>query len=123
METTFENFKLFSSLNSTKKRGNKIIKDSHLNSRINNYININIKFSKDYNYNFLENDNIKMRSLKKPKNIEINYKFNEDYDEININKKEKTKKIDSLLEIKNYKTELCHTWELTGFCKYGLNVR
>ena len=29
---------------------------------------------------------------------------------------------DSLSEIKKFKTELCHSWELTGTCKYGQNV-
>ena len=29
---------------------------------------------------------------------------------------------DSLSEIKKFKTELCHSWELTGACKYGQNV-
>jgi hypothetical protein len=30
--------------------------------------------------------------------------------------------IDSFSEVKNFKTELCHNWELTGICKYGQNV-
>lgn len=30
--------------------------------------------------------------------------------------------INSLSEVKKFKTELCHSWELTGTCKYGLNV-
>ena len=30
--------------------------------------------------------------------------------------------IDSLSEVKKFKTELCHSWELTGTCKYGENV-
>ena len=30
--------------------------------------------------------------------------------------------IDSLSEVRKFKTELCHSWELTGTCKYGLNV-
>ena len=30
--------------------------------------------------------------------------------------------LDSLSEVKKFKTELCHSWELTGTCKYGENV-
>ena len=30
--------------------------------------------------------------------------------------------IDSFSEVKNFKTELCHNWELIGTCKYGQNV-
>ena len=30
--------------------------------------------------------------------------------------------VDSFSEIKKFKTELCHSWEITGTCKYGLNV-
>lgn len=33
------------------------------------------------------------------------------------------KNIDNILsEVKKFKTELCHSWELTGACKYGRNV-
>ena len=34
----------------------------------------------------------------------------------------KNKNTNSLSEIQKFKTELCHSWELTGTCKYGLNV-
>ena len=37
-------------------------------------------------------------------------------------KGKKKNSIDSFSEIKKFKTELCHSWELTGSCKYGLNV-
>ena len=30
--------------------------------------------------------------------------------------------LDSFSEVKKFKTELCHSWELTGTCKYGENV-
>ena len=29
---------------------------------------------------------------------------------------------DYLSEFTKFKTELCHSWELTGTCKYGINV-
>ena len=41
----------------------------------------------------------------------------------NINDSIKNKNLlDSLSEVKKFKTELCHSWELTGTCKYGQNV-
>ena len=43
--------------------------------------------------------------------------------EINPSWENDALKIEELLsEIKKFKTELCHSWELTGSCKYGLNV-
>ena len=30
--------------------------------------------------------------------------------------------LDYLSEFTKFKTELCHSWELTGTCKYGINV-
>jgi len=46
---------------------------------------------------------------------------------VNIHECEKFEKksiyaADSISEVKKFKTELCHSWELTGTCKYGLNV-
>ena len=38
------------------------------------------------------------------------------------NDKKNSNIVDSLSEIKKFKTELCHSWELTGTCKYGQNV-
>ena len=34
----------------------------------------------------------------------------------------KKSSVDLLSEVKKFKTELCHSWELTGTCKYGINV-
>ena len=39
------------------------------------------------------------------------------------NDKNKKYITDSLSEVINFKTELCHSWELTGTCKYGQNVK
>ena len=36
---------------------------------------------------------------------------------------DKNSGIYSFSEVQKFKTELCHSWELTGTCKYGLNVR
>ena len=30
--------------------------------------------------------------------------------------------LDFIYEFTKFKTELCHSWELTGTCKYGVNV-
>ena len=133
METPIEYFKIFSSLNLQKNKENEYLKDSHLNIRINNNLNIYSKFSKDINYNSLKKERIKINNLKSPPNIKMNDKFNEDikikniFDGIKVNKKELPKNNSNNLklssEIKKFKTELCHSWELTGTCKYDLNVR
>lgn len=34
----------------------------------------------------------------------------------------KKNSVDYTSEIIKFKTELCHSWELTGTCKYGVNV-
>lgn len=71
--------------------------------------------------------NLNFLYFKERQNNKINYK-NSKNDSKDINKenneerKNKNGSIDSLSEIKKFKTELCHSWELTGTCKYGLNV-
>jgi hypothetical protein len=79
-----------------------------------------------------KNDNIKIKNDK----IKINKKASFDSSKENknnkniknqeeINKKEANKNriiIGPCSEVKNFKTELCHSWELTGTCKYGQNV-
>ena len=131
METPFEYFKNFSSLNLYENKEKQNLKDSYLNKIINNNPNINTKFTKD-SFNLLKDERIKIGRFKLPPNIKINDKFKEDFDinkisdEKKINKKELTKNnsnnLNSLSEIKKFKTELCHSWELSGTCKYGLNV-
>ena len=41
-----------------------------------------------------------------------------------VKEQNETKKnnVDFSSEIIKFKTELCHSWELTGTCKYGVNV-
>ena len=62
---------------------------------------------------------------KENKNIKNLY-FKEDMQtntqEVFWNDKKNNNIADSLAEIKKFKTELCHSWELTGTCKYGQNV-
>ena len=131
MENPIEYFKIISSLNLHEIKKNQNLKISYLNKRINNKT-IYSKFFKDRNYNILKEDKIKNGSIKLPQNIKINDKYNEDInisknlDKMKLNKKELPKNnsnnLNSLSEVKNFKTEICHSWELTGTCKYGLNV-
>ncbi len=78
--------------------------------------NANIKIKND---NIKTNKKASFDSSKENKNNK-NIKNQEE-----INKKEGNKNIsiiDSCSEVKKFKTELCHSWELTGTCKYGQNV-
>ena len=64
---------------------------------------------------------------KKKKNVKIKKEQNLK-DVLKIDSKEKNEKInkntiDSLSEVKKFKTELCHNWEVTGTCKYEQNVK
>ena len=82
-----------------------------------------------------ENDNIKIKNDKIKNNKKASFdsskenKNNKNNKNIKnqeeINKKAGNKNrtiIDSCSEVKKFKTELCHSWELTGTCKYGQNV-
>ena len=79
-----------------------------------------------------ENDNIKIKNDKIKNNKKASFDSSKEnktnksikYQE-EINKKVGNKNrtiIDSCSEVKKFKTELCHSWELTGTCKYGQNV-
>ena len=80
----------------------------------------------------IENDNIKIKNDKIKNNKKASFdssKENKNNKNIKnqeeINKKAGNKNrtiIDSCSEVKKFKTELCHSWELTGTCKYGQNV-
>ena len=132
METPIEYFQIFSSLNLYENKENNDLKDFYINRRINNKHNKNSKISKDNNYNLLKDKKIKIQRFKLPPNIKINDKFNKEINiyknknKIQLNKKEFLKNDlnnhNSFSEIKKFKTELCHSWELAGTCKYGLNV-
>ena len=133
MEIPIEYFKIFSSLKLQENKENQNSKDFYLNKGIYNNPNLYSKISKDINYNFLKNEKITINSLKLPPNIKIDDKINEEakikiiLDGEKDNKKELPKNNSNNLklssEIKKFKTELCHSWELTGTCKYDLNVR
>ncbi len=86
------------------------------NNQINN-INIEkIKNNKKKSFDSSkENKNIKSINLMEEQN-------NNTCPKALSNDKTNKNMFDSLSEIKKFKTELCHSWELTGTCKYGQNV-
>ena len=82
--------------------------------------------NKNYQYNIFNIINIENNSkLKTDANeLKFNYYY-EHYKNIQPTKEQnETKKnsVDYTSEIIKFKTELCHSWELTGACKYGVNV-
>ena len=143
MNALFENTKINILSNIQGKVGHLNSPDYYLNTKVDNNQNINEKLAK-YNYNVLLNNEKINNLIQKFKELNIQYlkerqnpieiddkkninnsKQSLNYREIiNINAQNDKKKnnIDSLSEIKKFKTELCHSWELTGSCKYGLNV-
>ena len=92
---------------------------------LNNHKNINLNkivhLLNELNFKYF-----KERQLKKVMDTNIkNSKIGKNM--INIHECEKIEKkskylVDTFSEVKKFKTELCHSWELTGTCKYGLNV-
>lgn len=144
MKALFENFELNSKIDILDKLGNINIKDYYLYNKMNNNQNMKENISL-LNSNLLCNEKINelyqsfkelnFQYFKERQNSILNNKQNEkiSYSKNDLKdgqegiKKEKNDKrnkfnADSLSEIKKFKTELCHSWELTGTCKYGLNV-
>lgn len=137
MNALFENIKID---NIQEQTGNLNSTDYYLNAKINNNHNLNDNIAR-YNYNLLINNEkinnliqafkeLNIQYLKERKNQIINdnksIKNSKQIlnikDIINVQNDKKKSNIDSFSEIKKFKTELCHSWELTGSCKYGLNV-
>ena len=116
MKALFENLKFNSSLYSNEIIRNQYSKTYNFKENIPNN-KLNMKRHYGELQNTTKNDNFEITN---------NYSkiFVGDKEKENV-KDERIKKInlESLSEVKNYKTELCHSWELTGTCKYGLNVR
>jgi hypothetical protein len=143
MNALFENIKIHTLSNIHEKTGNLNSTDYYLYSKINNNQNLNENIAQ-YNYNLLFNNEqinnliqafkeLNFQYIKERKNpIIINDNKNTNNSKQTLNAKEifninakndkKKNSIDSFSEIKKFKTELCHSWELTGSCKYGLNV-
>ena len=145
MKALFENLELNTKTNIKDKLENINLKDYYLYNKMNNNQNIKENISM-LNSNLLNYDKINelyqsfkelnFQYFKERQNAVLNNKANEKINSSNIflkniqedNKKEQVDKMNkfnanSLSEIKKFKTELCHSWELTGTCKYGLNVR
>ncbi len=90
----------------------------------NEEINKIVQSLKELNIKYLSERQKLLMNIKN--SINSNVKNSQDeFKMLNIQEsKDKKNKnaIDSLSEVKKFKTELCHSWELTGTCKYGLNV-
>jgi hypothetical protein len=139
MNALFQNLNIISSSNLLKKFQNLNIKNYYLFTKINNNQNQNqsdINFQQKYNL-FLNKEKInqlaqnlndldllyiKERQNKIIINDDTKYSLNENKNMNNQELNNDKKIFDSLSEVKKFKTELCHSWELTGTCKYGLNV-
>ena len=137
MNALFQNLNIISSSNLLKKFQNLNIKNYYLFTKINNNQNqSDINFQQKYNL-FLNKEKInqlaqnlndldllyiKERQNKIIINDDTKYSLNENKNMNNQELNNDKKIFDSLSEVKKFKTELCHSWELTGTCKYGLNV-
>ena len=88
--------------------------------------NINMNF----NLNYIDLNNFE--HLKNGPKVLYYINNKEQHDLINKNEIQNSGKIEPILQSRNnldklpeftkFKTELCHSWELTGTCKYGINV-
>lgn len=142
MNALIENIKINDLSNLQEKIGLLNSQDYYLYTQKNNNQNSKEKFI-NYNYNLLLNNDkinnliqtlkeLNIQYLKERQNqiINDNKNFNnskqslnfKEIIKINVQNDKKKNNSDSFSEIKKFKTELCHSWELTGSCKYGLNV-
>ena len=128
----FENLKFNFSLSTNESIRNLYPKTNNLIKSFSNF-NFNIYKSNENSYKIIKSFT-ELNLLKELRNLAIKDNFlkaNNYFSEFSKNKQEENKKeekikminLDSLSEVKKFKTELCHSWELTGNCKYGLNVR
>ena len=95
-----------------------------LNSVGKNNINMN------FNLNYIDYNNFE--HLKNGPKVLYYLNNKEQQDLMNKNEIQNSGKNEPILQAKNnlvylseftkFKTELCHSWELTGTCKYGINV-
>ena len=90
----------------------------------NEEINKIVQSLKELNIKYLSERQKLLMNIKN--SINSNVKNSQDEFKMQNIQESKDKKnknaIDSLSEVKKFKTELYHSWELTGTCKYGLNV-
>ena len=95
-----------------------------LNSVGKNNINMN------FNLNYIDLNNFE--HIKNGPKVLYYLNNKEQHDLINKNEIQNSRTNEPFLQNKNnsdylseftkFKTELCHSWELTGTCKYGINV-
>ena len=101
----------------------------------NNTMNLSCKNSSEDFLNLLSNESINRLNQFQKELAFLYYKEHQPNISLDIStsnssknsfskEKQESKKNNAavLSEVKNFKTELCHSWELTGTCKYGLNV-
>jgi len=142
MNAFFENFKFAHTSNISEKIGNFQLKDYYLYQNISDNLNSNknninnkLIINEAINKLALDLKNLNNKYLKEyqsiiinNKNIIINSNMKNSQDKCKIadiqklNEIKNKNAVDSFSEIKKFKTELCHSWEITGTCKYGLNV-
>ena len=96
---------------------NFLFSNEQINNLIQTFKELNIQYLKERKNSIIINDNKNSNTKNSKQSLNIKEIFN-----INAQNDKKKNSIDSLSEIKKFKTELCHSWELTGSCKYGLNV-
>ena len=87
--------------------------------------------NKIYQNNIINIINIDNKNKLKTDASELNFNYYKEHFMNNakehnsmLKEQNETKKnnVDFSSEIIKFKTELCHSWELTGTCKYGVNV-
>ena len=89
---------------------------------IQNQSNQNINLKNEKNRPIKNGSFDSSKENKNIKNINISGEQNNNAPKAFSNDKINKNIIDTLSEVKKFKTELCHSWELTGTCKYGQNV-
>ena len=110
-----QNYFYFVDTEAIDKLSKKLKEKQNQYNQINISKNEKIKNNKKASFDSSKENNIKNINLLEEPNKKIIPKA--------LSNDQKNKNLfDSLSEIKKFKTELCHSWELTGTCKYGENV-
>lgn len=88
--------------------------------------NINMNFNLDYmglnNFEHLKNGPKVLYYLNNKEQQDLMNKNEIQNSGKNESSLQTKNNLDYLSEFTKFKTELCHSWELTGTCKYGINV-
>ena len=127
---------IYYTMNTNKNENNNRQNYIHSNEiNYNNKICINVKdimIQFQHTNNIIKNEKNKKnkkasfdssKENKNCKNIKMNYEIPINKNQKNsLNENKNANILDSLSEVIKFKTELCHSWELSGNCKYGQNV-